>query len=121
MTAALVALVLATSAGSADVRLTVRYDPGPGAATRATLTCRGAHASGTGYLRRVAAAACRRARHLPPRPSGRQVCTEIFGGPQTARLTGRVGSRRVARTLTRVNGCKIAEWDATVPLVPRAR
>jgi hypothetical protein len=103
------------------VSLAIRYDDGAGHRHRATLTCRGDRAHGTGWLAAAPARACRRARHLPSPPDAAAVCTQIYGGPQTARITGRIGARRVDRPLERTDGCRIDEWDRIVPLVPRAR
>jgi hypothetical protein len=49
------------------------------------------------------------------------MCTQIYGGPQTARITGRVGARRINRKLSRTNGCRIGEWSRMAPLVPAPR
>ena len=40
------------------------------------------------------------------------MCTEIYGGPQTARITGRWHGRPVSVSLSRTDGCRIAQWDA---------
>jgi hypothetical protein len=45
-------------------------------------------------------------------------CTEVFGGPQTARVTGRWGGEPVDLELSRSNGCLIAQWDSLGPLLP---
>jgi hypothetical protein len=113
---AVVALV--TVLAGANVSLTVRYDDGAHHRHRATLTCRGGSARATGWLARSPARACRRARRLPAAPRPDRICTQIYGGPQTARITGRVGARRVDRRLSRTDGCQIDEWDRMVPLVP---
>ena len=47
-----------------------------------------------------------------------RACDQTFGGLETARVTGRIGTRLVKRRLARRDGCEIAEWDALVPLVP---
>jgi hypothetical protein len=39
------------------------------------------------------------------------VCTELYGGPQRARVTGTVAGRRVAASFSRADGCEIARWD----------
>jgi hypothetical protein len=49
------------------------------------------------------------------------VCTEQFGGPQTARVSGRWDGRPVDLELSRSDGCRIAQWDSLVPLVPEAQ
>ena len=51
----------------------------------------------------------------PVRP--RQVCTDIFGGPQTATIEGTLRGRRVAARFTRQNGCEIARWELAKPLL----
>ena len=53
-------------------------------------------------------------------PTPRNIaCTEIYGGPQRARIVGTVSGRRVWATFTRTNGCEIARWQRISPwLVP---
>ena len=43
------------------------------------------------------------------------VCTEIYGGPQRARVTGLLDGRHVWATFTRSNGCHIARWAKLSP------
>jgi hypothetical protein len=50
---------------------------------------------------------------LPVSPDS--VCTEIYGGPQRARVIGTVGGKRVWVNVTRVNGCHIDRWDGLAP------
>ncbi|HWS58264.1 MAG TPA: SSI family serine proteinase inhibitor, partial [Actinotalea sp.] len=47
-------------------------------------------------------------------------CTEIYGGPQTATVVGTVDGEQVDASLSRVNGCEIARWDALAPLLGTA-
>jgi hypothetical protein len=127
---ALAALAVAGTAASPaggqerTVRLTVTFVRDDGAVRHvAHLRCSGARASADGYLRGVGARrACRRARRVasllttaPPR----RACTQIYGGPERARVTGSIGGRRVARAFSRTNGCQIADWTRAVPLLPR--
>ena len=58
-------------------------------------------------------------RALPPVPRG-LMCTELYGGPQTATVTGQWRGERVNSRLSRVNGCEIERWDALVGLLPEA-
>jgi hypothetical protein len=44
-------------------------------------------------------------------------CTELFGGPDTASLEGRIEGNDVDVDLTRANGCEIERFDAAVPLL----
>jgi hypothetical protein len=46
------------------------------------------------------------------------MCTEVYGGPETARVLGRWGGAPVDLELSRVDGCRIAQWDSLVPVVP---
>jgi hypothetical protein len=47
------------------------------------------------------------------------LCTQIYGGPQVARVVGTVKGRRVAVSLHRRDGCGISRWDKLAPwLVP---
>lgn len=125
----LVALVVLTGCGSDDgeqassappapdgVVLDIRFDDGEGNTRRATLRCAAGRTAATGYLEdgdpdRL----CRSAHALGPlltrEPPARRVCTQIFGGPQTARVTGTLAGTDVDRRFSRHNGCRIAEWD----------
>ena len=44
-------------------------------------------------------------------PPADQVCTEIHGGPDTARLVGEIDGRTIDATVDRANGCGIDDWD----------
>ncbi|MFF1254085.1 SSI family serine proteinase inhibitor [Pseudarthrobacter sp. NPDC058329] len=46
-----------------------------------------------------------------PRPAD-QVCTEQYGGPQEATVTGAVDGVPVDTGFSRINGCEISAWDA---------
>jgi hypothetical protein len=47
------------------------------------------------------------------------VCTEIYGGPQEARVVGSVAGKRIWATFTRRNGCEVDRWQRISPwLVP---
>ena len=47
-----------------------------------------------------------------------QMCTEQYGGPQTARVSGTWAGDPVDLTLARSDGCHISQWEGLVPLVP---
>ncbi|WP_200954972.1 SSI family serine proteinase inhibitor [Aeromicrobium sp. Root236] len=40
-----------------------------------------------------------------------QVCTELYGGPQTATVTGTYEGDKVDATFTRTNGCEVDRWE----------
>ena len=47
------------------------------------------------------------------------VCTEIYGGPQRARIVGTLAGKRIWATFRRTNGCEIERWSRISPwLVP---
>lgn len=78
-----------------------------------------------GTLPRPAVACKRLVRGGPtlfaPLPKG-IVCTEIYGGPQKARVVGTVGGKRIWATFTRQNGCHIDRWNRLSPwLLPPGR
>jgi hypothetical protein len=50
-----------------------------------------------------------------------QMCTQVYGGPQTAHITGTWQGKPVDLRLSRTDGCQIARWDALAGLLPAAR
>jgi hypothetical protein len=43
------------------------------------------------------------------------VCTEIYGGPQVARVIGVVQGKSIWATFQRRNGCEIGRWNGLSP------
>jgi hypothetical protein len=87
-----------------------------GPSQRWTLRC-----GPTGGTLPARAAACRRLDSLanPFRPVPKNaVCTQIYGGPDVARIFGRYDGRRIWVQLRRRNGCEIARWNRLRPLLP---
>ena len=68
-----------------------------------------------------AAAACTHLEGLTapfaPLPAD-MMCTEQYGGPETAHITGRWNGEPVDLELSRTDGCRISQWDGLVPLLP---
>ena len=117
-----VATASAASAGLVDTSLRITFwasgtDARP--AARWTLRCnppRGTLPRPTAACRKLARGGRSLFDPVPPDVA----CTEIYGGPQRARVLGSVAGKRVWATVTRVNGCEIARWDRLAPwLVPR--
>lgn len=52
-----------------------------------------------------------------PLPEDR-ICTEQYGGDQTARVYGTFRGAPVDVALSRVDGCRIAQWDAFGAVLP---
>ena len=100
--------------------LTVQVDRGDGTAPqRWTLDCDQPAAST--HPEAEAACAALQALEDPfaPLPAD-LVCTEQYGGPHRALVTGTWSGSKVDLTVLRRNGCEIAQWDSLVPLLPAA-
>lgn len=46
------------------------------------------------------------------------ICTQRYGGPQTARVKGTWEGRKIDAAFERTNGCEIARWDTLTPALP---
>ena len=87
-----------------SVTWTLRCDPARGTLARPARACT-----------RLATGGPKLFTPLPPNA----VCTEIYGGPQKARVVGVVDGKRVWSTFTRTDGCQIGRWQRISPwLVP---
>jgi hypothetical protein len=124
------AIVLATFAvacggGSAasepTIRLTITVWPegrAAGGAKQWTLRC-----NPTGGTHPTRTRACARLNALrdPFRPVPKDAaCTQIYGGPQEARVQGVYKGRGVDARFNRRDGCQIARWDRIRVLFPVA-
>jgi hypothetical protein len=104
----------------AENDLVVEYDAGNGAPPESwSLTCAGSAAGS----HPDAEAACAHLAGLDdpfaPLPDD-LACTEQYGGPQASHVAGLWGGEPVDIELSRVDGCRISQWDALVPVVPVA-
>jgi hypothetical protein len=54
---------------------------------------------------------------LPPVPKGR-ACTQVYGGDQTARVTGTWRGQPVDSRFSLTNGCEISRWTSLAGLLP---
>ena len=52
---------------------------------------------------------------------GNVACTQQFGGPETARVTGTFKGEQVDAEFGRQNGCEIARWEDAAPLLEAAQ
>jgi hypothetical protein len=96
-------------------QLTVRLDadgPGPDKAREVKVTCDAA-----GDSEACGAAAGLKPSDFAAVPSGR-VCTDIFGGPETASVSGELRGESVNGEFKRQNGCEIKRWKAIAGLLP---
>lgn len=102
----------------ADNDLQIEVDLGDGRAPQTwTLTC-------VGFVEGSHPAAQAACDHLAgmedpfaPIPED-TICTQVYGGPETAHVVGRWGGEPVDLELSRVDGCRLAQWDSLVPVVP---
>jgi hypothetical protein len=106
------------TASGATAALTITVDMGKGGVdTTWRLTCnpaRGDHPDPVGACQ---ALEVNGAGALPPVPKDR-ACTMIYGGPETATVTGTWNGENVSATFSRTNGCEINRWAQMVPLLP---
>jgi hypothetical protein len=82
------------------VTWTLRCNPARGTLPRPAVACRRLEAGG--------------AKLFAPLPKG-IVCTQIYGGPQMARVVGVVQGKRVWATFQRRDGCEIDRWNGLSP------
>ncbi len=115
-----VALLAPVAQAAPATVLTITYledSARPTERVRWTLRCDpvgGTHPRRVGSCRELARLGSRAFRPVPPD----MACTELYGGPQQAIVSGRVEGRRVWAKLTRVDGCQIARWDRVPSLLP---
>jgi Subtilisin inhibitor-like len=104
------------SGSSAATELTISVRPNGNAGPTKTWTLR---CDPTGGSLPRAAAACERltAKALKPLPAD-TICTQIYGGPQQARVRGSFRGRPVDSRFSRANGCEIHRWDELRYLFP---
>jgi len=107
-----------TAAAPADDDLLVVLDRGDGTEPeRYTLTCLGTP-EGDHPDPAAACAHLQGAEDLfAPLPED-VMCTEQYGGPETARITGRWHGQPVDAEFSRTDGCRIGQWEALGPVLP---
>ncbi|MFF1254083.1 serine protease inhibitor [Pseudarthrobacter sp. NPDC058329] len=52
-----------------------------------------------------------------PKPGPPKLCTQQYGGPQVAVVTGTFHGRAVEAVFTRIDGCEISRWKTMAPLL----
>ena len=99
------------------IELSIRHDDGAGNAQTGSLTCTDRERRAGGFLTRRATVdeLCAKARSikrlLTTQPGRDRACTQIYGGPETARITGTIDGVRVDRRFSRTNGCEIEDFN----------
>jgi hypothetical protein len=102
----------------AATQLTVSVDPdgdGPEPAKRSQVTCGGGQED-----RACDAVATLRPADFEPTPDD-VACTELYGGPQTAKVSGTLDGTPVEGRFARHDGCEIARWDKLSALLGEGR
>jgi hypothetical protein len=51
------------------------------------------------------------------KPAPDEICTFMYGGPQTATVVGTWNGEGVDAKFSRANGCEISRWDAIEPVL----
>ncbi len=118
-----------SSPSSADAPTTLTLTTKTGAATsvlvpgEATLECGGADGpTATGFLEQNAAAACAAVAQgvlqdvVKSQRSG-LLCSQLYGGPQTARIEGTVDGKKIDLSVSRTDGCGVSDWTALAALL----
>ena len=82
------------------MKWTLRCEPAGGTLRRPARACAKLRAGGAKLLAPL---------------SPKAACTDIWGGPQVARVTGKFRTARVSASFDRTNGCQISRWDRLVP------
>lgn len=103
---------------AAEIQLTVVVHGGEFDELTYTITCSGAAATVEPQVDGVdPVAACQRledrevVQRLVEGPPADRICTEQYGGPQVATITGTIDGEAVDAEVSRVNGCEISTWD----------
>jgi len=91
--------------------LTITVDNGHGTVKKWQLVCH--PASGTHPNPEAACdALAQSAATALPAVAADSVCAEIYGGPETATITGTWDGKTVDSRFSRINACEMARWDA---------
>jgi LysM repeat protein len=89
--------------------------------SEATLECDGT-ARATGFLAKATGPACAAVRNgvvakVAQAEAGGRLCSQIYGGPQTAHLTGTANGKTVNLRVDRTDGCGVEDWNVLEPLL----
>jgi hypothetical protein len=101
---AALSIVVSPGNGGAQQHWTLRCGPAGGTLPHAVDACRRLAALDAPFA------------PVPPETA----CTDVYGGPQTAAVTGTFRGRSVWARFRRVNGCETARWNRVRFLFPGA-
>ncbi|MEV8586964.1 SSI family serine proteinase inhibitor [Streptomyces sp. NPDC051180] len=95
---------------AADGTFELRCDDGP----------EGNHPAAARACERLDRLATEEADPFAPVPQD-ALCTQVYGGPALAHVTGTWQGRRVDARFSRANGCEIDRWQNLEPVLPLVR
>lgn len=103
------------AAGTAMLTISIKQNP-DSAAAEYVLECT-KDGVGAATTVRNPEAACEAVRRLGSdffnaKPDPNRMCTQQYGGPQTATVSGTVDGQRVHASFSATDGCEIARWNA---------
>jgi hypothetical protein len=114
---AVVTATPAASSGAPQTSLTIAVDAGDGEPpVESTLACEPAGGTHPDPEAACAALAELDAEAFMP-VAADQMCTQIYGGPETATVRGTWRGAPVDASFSRQDGCEIARWDAVAGLL----
>jgi Subtilisin inhibitor-like len=111
----------AASSGSSqpgDTDLTIVINDGSGSTKTWRLTCDPAGGTHPDPQAACQALEANGAAALPPVPKDK-ACTQIYGGPETATISGTWNGQAVMSMFARNDGCQISRWKLMEGLLPR--
>lgn len=106
-------------APATELRIVVWPNGRGGEAVEATLTC--GPVGGTHPDPAAACAALARERSALDPLAADAICTQEYGGPDEAEVTGTIRGERVEAALTQRNGCEIDRWERLQALLALGR
>ncbi len=103
-----------------DLSISIRAN-GQDESSKYTLRCAGAtvlEPSGHPWAAEACALLARSPQIMEPAPApGTQMCTEQYGGPATATISGTIDGKAASRNFDLTNGCGISAWNDALPLL----
>ncbi len=104
---------------STTTELTIVIEDAVGRTRTWTLTCDPAGGTHPNPAEACAALAANGEAALPPKRKD-VACTQVYGGPERATISGTWQGRRVRSSFSRTDGCEIRRWDLLRGLLPPA-
>lgn len=110
-----------STTAQSTLEITIKAD-GSNISARYTLECLSTEASQTSTLPNAPEACEKLDQHpnlVTPTLDPSTACTEIYGGPQRAEVSGVLKGQAIHSEFSRSNGCLISQWNDAEFLFPR--